>query len=252
MSPSAFIPFCEFGGNMSDTGFKYEQFNLHVCSCFETKMLNDQLCYEVNLDKFKSQRNLDNDLKLGFAFLMDYNEDRQVDLDDAGYDANTDGSYGSKIDGSNDDDNAFIYLNTIGNHFQFPYFMKNMCLFAEPVKLIGEGKYNLNQIREIKVTESYLGLDQDVKDCQNEEELETCTTMQHINTVIKECGCLPFSFIIPQKVVMFPWHTFQKICKLVLLSIQESHNISFSGSPVYTKSTQLCQKCNSGYLYVFP
>ena len=41
MSPSAFIPFCEFGGNMSDTGFKYEQFNLHVCSCFETKMLND-------------------------------------------------------------------------------------------------------------------------------------------------------------------------------------------------------------------
>ena len=131
MSPSAFIPFCEFGGNMSDTGFKYEQFNLHVCSCFETKMLNDQLCYEVNLDKFKSQRNLDNDLKLGFAFLMDYNEDRQVDLDDAGYDANTDGSYGSKIDGSNDDDNAFIYLNTIGNHFQFPYFMKNIYAFLQ-------------------------------------------------------------------------------------------------------------------------
>ena len=60
----------------------------------------------------------------GFAFLMDYNEDRQVDLDYSVYGANTDGSYGSKIDGSNDNNNAFIYLNTIGNHNQFPISLK--------------------------------------------------------------------------------------------------------------------------------
>ena len=39
-----------------------------------------------------------------------------------------------------------------------------MCtIIVEAVKLIGEGEYNLNALKEIKVTESYLGLDQDVK-----------------------------------------------------------------------------------------
>ena len=65
--------------------------------------------------------------------------------------------------------------------------------------------------------------------------------MQHINTVIKECGCLPFSFIIPQKVVMFPWHTNKKICKLVVLSVQESHNFSFQ-VPLCTPNQLSCVK----------
>ena len=33
MSPSAFIPFCELGGNMSLMGIKIDQFDVPVCSC---------------------------------------------------------------------------------------------------------------------------------------------------------------------------------------------------------------------------
>ena len=49
---------------------------------------------------------------------------------------------------------------------------------AEVVKLIGEGEYNFNALKEIRVTKSYLGLDEDVRGCQDEEPLNNCTTKQ--------------------------------------------------------------------------
>ena len=114
LSPSAFIPFCEFGGNMSAMGVYDDKLKLHVCNSFQAKILNDQLCYEVDLQKFINQsNNIENDLKSGLVFFMDYNEDRQAkfytNISNSNY-----GSYGSKVDWSEDDKNAFIYLNTIG------------------------------------------------------------------------------------------------------------------------------------------
>ena len=68
----------------------------------------------------------------------------------------------------------------------------NLLLITESIKLIGEGKYNLNEIKEIKVTESFLGLDEDSKGCQMEEEVDNCTTRQHLEAFLA-CGCLPYS-----------------------------------------------------------
>ena len=78
-SPSAFIPFCEFGGNMSAMGVKIDQFDVPVpvCNSFQAKIFNDQLCYEVDLNVIENV-NTKKQLKSGFAFIMDYNEDRQI------------------------------------------------------------------------------------------------------------------------------------------------------------------------------
>ena len=114
-SPSAFIPFCEFQGNMSVMGVKIDQFDVPVCNSFQEKILNDQLCYEVDLQNLK-QENYDKDLKLGLAFLMDYNEDRNLSFYENIADSSL-GSFGSKVDGSNENIHAFIYLNTIGNNY---------------------------------------------------------------------------------------------------------------------------------------
>ena len=46
---------------------------------------------------------------------------------------------------------------------------------SEPVVLVGEGEYNLNVLTDIKVTESYLGLDQNIRKCQNQEPYDNCT-----------------------------------------------------------------------------
>jgi len=78
MSPSAFIPFCDFGGNMSAMGVKIDQFDVPVCNSFQAKLMNDQLCYEVDLNTFSNKKNFEKELEIGLNFLIDYNEDRQM------------------------------------------------------------------------------------------------------------------------------------------------------------------------------
>ena len=48
LSPTAFIPFCEFSGNMSVMGIKIDQFDVPVCNSFRPKIMQDQLCYTIH------------------------------------------------------------------------------------------------------------------------------------------------------------------------------------------------------------
>ena len=73
--------------------------------------------------------------------------------------------------------------------------------FPEPVKLIGEGEYNLNDLKEIKVTESYLGLQDDIRGCSREGSINNCTTSHYVDTLLSQCGCLPSNLIISEKVL---------------------------------------------------
>ena len=66
---------------MTSVGFWTEKFEVPVCNCFQAKNLDDQLCYEVDLNRFSNKDKIDKELELGFNFLMDYNEDRQVTFD---------------------------------------------------------------------------------------------------------------------------------------------------------------------------
>ena len=66
--------------------------------------------------------------------------------------------------------------------------------------LIGEGAYNLNVLKEIKVTESYIGLDQEVTKCQSKESFYTCTTRNYIDAIVAQCKCLPLTVRVSDKV----------------------------------------------------
>ena len=115
-SPSALIPFCDFGGNMSSMGVKVDHFDVPLCNSFQAKIQNDQLCYEVDLNKFSNKANIERELELGFNFLLDYNEDRQVVLDaESSVNVSTlHDSLARSIEKSKKDQQAFIYLDTIG------------------------------------------------------------------------------------------------------------------------------------------
>ena len=87
-----------------------------MCNSFKAKVLNDQLCYEVDLDQFKTQTSyLKRNLELGLVFFMDYNEDRQlvVEYDDDNVDIME--SWVESVDRSNDHRKCSIYLDTIGD-----------------------------------------------------------------------------------------------------------------------------------------
>ena len=111
--PSAFIPYCEFGGNMSRMGLQLEDpSHVPLCNIFQAKILNDQLCYEVDLNTFSDKNNIEKELKIGFNFLMDYNEDRQVTINHNVSNKNI--GLAKSVASSDQNEHAFVYLNTIG------------------------------------------------------------------------------------------------------------------------------------------
>ena len=50
------------------------------------------------------------------------------------------------------------------------------------------------------MTESYLGLDQSVRGCQNEESLHECTTKHYKQTALNQCGCVPLTIALSKNV----------------------------------------------------
>ena len=79
-------------------------------------------------------------------------------------------------------------------------------IFLDSSELIGDGEYHLDALKKIETTESYLGLDQDVRGCQNEKPFDNCSTRQYIDTLMEQCGgCLPLSIRLP-KVPKVPNH----------------------------------------------
>ena len=111
-SPSAFIPFCDFGGDLSLMAIQTDQFEVPVCNSFQAKVLNDQLCYEIDPNEFNELKSSDNAMKKGLSFLVDFNEDRQVS-----YEKETakkeDNLYG-KFSRTINNEELMIYLDTIG------------------------------------------------------------------------------------------------------------------------------------------
>ena len=97
---------------MSAVGVKIDQFDVPVCNSFQAKILNDQLCYEVDLKKFSDVNNIHEEIKLGFNFLIDYNEDRQVTLDQDNNRNNF--SLAKSFVESDQKHHAIVYLDTIG------------------------------------------------------------------------------------------------------------------------------------------
>ena len=108
---------------MSAVGEKIDQFAIPVCNVFGAKLLNDQVCYQVDLNQFSQRNNIERELEFGFNFLMDFNEDRQVTIDESftlpNPNANeyTMSRYILKL--VTDSNQHSIHFNTIGTHFMY-------------------------------------------------------------------------------------------------------------------------------------
>ena len=100
---------------MSSMGVNIDYFDIPICTSFEATVLNDQLCYEVDLNKFSNKDNIKNELESGFIFHMDYNEDRQVIGDDDVENTKfKEKSFANRVVKSDHENHASLILNTIG------------------------------------------------------------------------------------------------------------------------------------------
>ena len=82
LSPTALIPFCDLNGNTSAMGVKIDQFDVPVCNSFKDKIVMGQLCYEVDPNLYINTGISENARKFDLILIIDYNEDRQLFLDD--------------------------------------------------------------------------------------------------------------------------------------------------------------------------
>ena len=60
-------------------------------------------------------------------------------------------------------------------------------------------EYNLDALTKIEATESFMGLDESVRGCGNEP-LYNCTTRKYLDALLTQCGCLPLSIRLSDKV----------------------------------------------------
>ena len=97
LSPSAFIPMCQFGGVFDKNAETSFDVGFPVCSSFKPVLHFDQVCYEVDLNnKFKNNQDLMRYLRIGVTLILDYNEDRQI-----------------KMNGENREKIAKVHFNTL-------------------------------------------------------------------------------------------------------------------------------------------
>ena len=86
------------------TGVYTDMFTVPVCNIFEETMLDGQLCYQADLDRFRNMVDKKKIATEGFVFLLDYNENRMVD----------NGEHSFLL--QKNDKEAMIYVQTIGEN----------------------------------------------------------------------------------------------------------------------------------------
>ena len=89
---------------------------------------------------------------------------------------------------------SIMYINNV---YESKYFL-------EPLMLKIGNEYNLNNVKEISVTDDFLTLDKTIIKCQNEESLQGCKTRKYIDTLVEHCKCLPFGIRNNNEVLSTP------------------------------------------------
>jgi hypothetical protein len=174
ISPSAFIPFCSVGGDKSVMGKHHDKFNIPICNKFRPTILEGQRCYKVDVNEHRFKVDKKKMVHEGIDFLLDYNFDRMMKVEES---RNTTVQELSQI--KKDDqlkNEARIYIETLGKN--------------EPV--FGEGKYTLTEVTEMDGTEAFLGLDEGTKNCQARETFQECQAKEYIRNGLAKCNCTPF------------------------------------------------------------
>ena len=91
---------------MKKMGTNIDGISVPVCNSFVPKNHNKQLCYEVELDRFRNNSILEKQLRSGLVLLLDFNEIRQLD------DESSNKTQTNMF--SEDEENSFtIHLDTI-------------------------------------------------------------------------------------------------------------------------------------------
>ena len=66
---------------------------------------------------------------------------------------------------------------------------------------VESGEYNIRTFKEIDVTDSYLGIDENIRGCQDKVLYDECIQNSYEEKIKNLCGCLPLPLNVNQNVV---------------------------------------------------
>ena len=75
--------------------------------------------------------------------------------------------------------------------------MLNQGFYLEPLRLVGDGDYNLNLLKEVSTTDDFLTLPLEKRKCQEITDFQSCFSNSSVNSLKKNCNCLPFN-VVPE------------------------------------------------------
>ena len=87
-------------------------FSVPVCNMFKETMLDGQLCYQADVNKLREKVDKKKMVTEGLVFLLDYNENRMVEVEHE-EDMKDDSFLLGKKEGQ---ENALIYIETVGKN----------------------------------------------------------------------------------------------------------------------------------------
>ena len=90
-----------------------------MCNIFKETVLDGQLCYRADVNKFRQEVDRKKMVTDGLVIVLDYNSNRNTGAGE-GKDVDTMGQQSSlqgKYDGDKLDQEAMIYIETIGENF---------------------------------------------------------------------------------------------------------------------------------------
>ena len=199
MMPSSFIPFCAIGNNMSAVGRTAENFSLPVCDAFKHKLLDGQLCYQ--LDMRDDTVSISQGPLGGLKFVMDYNEERNVNVDnlETGQEISKEeelkGLIGLERTLNNGND-AKIYIETI-----------------EAFHAYGGGSYMMSAAKEVVGTDEYVDIAESSDLCQDRISISNCAAIDFVRTALDKCHCTPFGLKLAfEKLVSYIFFRLHVFC----------------------------------------
>ena len=92
---------------------------------------------------------------------------------------------------------------TCQSRVSFQKLTSTILINVEPLNLAIRKEYNLNNVKEVKVTDDFLTLDRDTIGCQNDESINDCKTGEYVDSLMRLCKCLPYPIIDFKKVYKY-------------------------------------------------
>ena len=74
------------------------------------------------------------------------------------------------------------------------------CYYLVPIRMHGEGSYQLTSVKDVQVTQEFLSLNIKDRKCQHDTTLDGCRTKMYLAKMRNICHCFPFSIWTQEKV----------------------------------------------------